>query len=64
MRAQASRLVTVSRIDGIAVTYVRPSYREIETNYCETEGTQFDRVERGSVSGGVPLVWQRRETRE
>lgn len=64
MRVQTSRLVTVRRIDGVMVTYVRPSYRDIETNYRETDGTQFDRVERGSVSGGVPLVWQRREMRE
>lgn len=56
-----NRLVTVHRIDGRTITYRRPSYREIEMHYRETEGTQFDPVERGAVSGGIPLAWAKVE---
>jgi len=55
------RIITVHKLDGSTVTYRRPTYREIEVNYMATEGTQFDRIERGSVTGGVPLVWAKVE---
>lgn len=56
------RIITAYRFrDGAQSHYQRPTYREIEMNYMATEGTQYDRIERGAVTGGVPLVWARVE---
>ena len=56
-----SRIITVHKIDGSTVAYERPSYRDIQRNFIVTEGTQFDKIERGAVSGGVPLVWPQKQ---
>lgn len=56
-----SRIIIVHKIDGSAVAYERPSYRDIQRNFITTEGTQFDRIERGAVSGGVPLLWPQKQ---
>lgn len=56
-----SRHILAHKLNGGSATYERPSYRDIQRNFLATEETQFDRIERGAVSGGVPLVWAKVE---
>jgi len=57
-----NRIIIAYRLrDGSKSTYERPSYHDIQRNFLATEGTQFDRIERGAVNGGVPLVWRKVE---
>jgi hypothetical protein len=47
-----------SRKRAAWVRYERPSRHEALLNARATEATVFDPVERGSVTGCVPMVWR------
>ena len=44
---------------GAVSTYILPTRKQINANYDYTKAEQWDPIERETVKGGLPLVWER-----
>lgn len=44
---------------GAVSTYRLPTRSQIIKNHDDTKAEQFDPIERETVRGGLPLVWER-----
>lgn len=57
----SGRIIMANRLPEGFSAYLRPTVRDVLSNYGRTLGKQWDRCERAEVEGGIPLAWERIE---